>query len=212
MRKAATALLTLPLLALAACGPAEEENEAPEETTPDAEAWFTENCSAQVSDVYTDFDFYDEPRGEPIGQAFTQGAIRPPSDLDESAASIGIYSYDEAAETATHEEDASADDLFCLEPSILDDGWMMLRSTQVDGPAGEAGEEVTLARLRSPEHPDGVWVEYDYSSKMGWDTETAGEECATDWSPATDITPIEDAAESEEPLDGSYMQSECRNL
>lgn len=208
-RKTPFVLLALPLIAVTACS-TEEDDPGQEDSTVDATEWFSENCAAEVSSVYVDFDSEGEPVGEPSGQALTQGAIRAPEDISGGSTTIGIYSYDETAETMTYESDVESGELFCLEQDILDqDRWQLLKSSEVDGEAAEQGTEVSFAKMRSPVHPEGVWLEYDYGSQMGWSTEGQWDDCPDEWSPATDITDVESATEQEEPIEADRQVQKC---
>ncbi|MGP9587796.1 hypothetical protein ACT3TB_19305 [Micrococcaceae sp. AOP34-BR2-30] len=208
MKKSVLAILMLPMIGLTACG-ADNVPEGSERTKGDVKAWFSENCPAQVSPLYGNVDWEGEPQGESFGQVLSQGAIRPPGELEEGVGPIGMFSYDEVAGTMTHTEDVSSNDLFCMERAILEDGWKSVRKTQVEGHVNADDIDVSFARLRSPEHPEGVWVEYDLTA-MGWSIDKERPVCPNEWTPATDITPAEGAAEDDRPFLTKYQGPECR--
>lgn len=162
----------------------------------DAEAWFSENCEPLVADVRETFT-QGAPAGDVVGQAFIQGPITPPADLDESPQRIGLYSYDELSETMTQEGEVAADDLFCMEPSIDDEG----RGETIDAPNIEGeitveGYNADFTMLRSPDYPEGVWVgihSADIPKGVAQEDEMATE-CALQWWPAVDVVDFQDAA------------------
>lgn len=163
-------------------------------------AWFEENCPTALSDVHENLD-QDEPSGEVIGQAMTQGAITPPADLDSSEyARIGLYSQDDLSGAMTLEEEISSEDAFCLEPAIgQGDNHQRVdtREAEIEGDLHGDVYEVNFTLVRSPDYPEGIWMGLDQSGlpKAIEITEPMPEECALEWWAADET--LEDAGEGE---------------
>lgn len=177
----------------------------------DAQNWFAENCPAQISHVTEaddpDAEALGENEGQTVEQAVSQGAVRPPQDIDDSTLRIGLYEYDELSETMTQEGEVSADDVFCFEQSLIDRR-MTFRGNEIEGDIDHP-QDVWFMEMRSPEHPEGIWVSERFSlgqgSIGGWDTAHDWSECTSEWVPATDITPLDEAGDGDSELSSATV-------
>lgn len=214
----ATATGLLAALALTACGDDPETTEEPEAAEPDHTEWFTENCPAEVNNIREDYDTTGDdmiPEGDVVGEAMLQGAIRPPAALDNSTEEIGLYTYDELSEEMVLETTATSDDLFCFDQGIAterDDRQIRVDSHQITGEAHDEDSDQSFTELRSPDYPDGIWVPINFTSMSesrggGFEVSEEWGECSLEWSPATDITPVDDAPEAEREVVGTSVIS-----
>lgn len=176
----------------------------------DAEAWFSENCEPLVADVRETFT-QGAPAGDVVGQAFIQGPLTPPADLDESPQSIGLYTYDELSGTMTQEGEVASGDLFCMEQSIDDeDRGETVDAPNIEGEITVEGYNADFTMLRSPDYPEGIWVGI-HSSEIPKGIAQEDEmttECALGWWPATDVADFQNAAAADTELGSGVEGSE----
>lgn len=176
-------------------------------------AWYEENCAAEVSDVREQFE-QGQPTGDVIGTAMTQGPIKPPAGLEESEhAKIGLYTYDELSDTMELEREIDSDDTFCLEQSIREQDQRLAldpsRST-VEGDLHDEGyEEVDFTQLRSADYPEGIWVglDIDQLPQSLEITDNMPEQCELQWWSADGVD-FTTAAKGEDKTGSTLVRAE----
>lgn len=162
------------------------------------QAWFDENCAAQAAEIKK--AEAGQLVGDAIGEAIIQGPMVPPGGLDDSAETFGLYTYDEAAETMQEAGEVAAGDAFCMEPGMKEgDRGQTIDVGNVEGDRHADQSTVDFTMLRSPGHPDGVWVDV-HSSELpeAIPAEEAAAECQLDWWLSADLID----SEAERPTDG----------
>lgn len=176
------------------------------------QAWFADNCRAQTADVHEKVDASTgELSGEITGKAMTQGAIRPPT-ANDGTEPIGLYTYDEGSEKMVQEGELEDGDLVCFEQDLGNqDREKRVDQGDIEGDLNQEEWATQFAKVRSPQHPDGIWVAHDFGMSSylgaGFDTTANWEECAREWAPATDITPLDEAAQAKRGIGDYYMQT-----
>lgn len=186
--------------ALAASGCA--AGQSAEEQAPDPKEWFAQECPAQTAQVREADPSTQEPTGAVVGTALVQGAIRAPAGLESSAESIRYLRLDEMSHDLVPLGEMAAGEVVCFEQDLRLPERRLDADTPVRGEAWDGGEHFT--RVRTPEHPQGVWIDWKFSGvktapggfMVGEDTAA----CAEEWSAAVDITPLEEGATNQESI------------
>lgn len=176
-----TTIIAATAFSLASCGS--------EPTGPDNQAWFDENCPTTTAEVH-DVD-KGEMVGDSLGQAIIQGPLKPPSNVEDDAEAIGLYSYNESSEKMTEEGQVAEGDRFCLEPAIDDSDnseSVDIGNIESDLHANEDEYTVDFTKLRSPKYPDGIWIDRHTSDlPTAISTNDAANECELNWWTAPDL-------------------------
>lgn len=176
------------------------------------DAWYEENCEVRVADVREKFE-HGEPTGEVIGRAMTQGPIKPPAALDDSAHErFGLYISDELSGAMELQREVSASDVFCLEPGIADPDRRVsidTREHDIEGDLHGDVYEADFTLLRSEEYPEGIWVGIPISAlPSGIEiTEDMPEQCNLQWWPAGGID-YDSTTEAEGDIAGTINKQE----
>lgn len=201
MRRTTTAALTAIgalLLATTSCSSGADE-----------QAWFEDNCSTKTAKV-TAVNDQGQTTEETSGEAAVQGPINPPAGLDDSSARIGMYTYDELDESMTYEEDVTSDSVFCMEPSVEDEERSKtIEAANISGDLHEDLARGDFTKLRSPEHPDGIWLNLHRSDiPEGISlSEDSTEQCGESWWLDTDRADLDNAEAADETISSHNVES-----
>lgn len=198
-------------LVLTGCGGTAEDSEAAdageetvaEEANPEQE-WFAAECPTITADVrFVDED--QEPTGEIVDTALIQGPISPPEGLDESTATIGMYSYDEMADALVFEKIATESDVFCLTGEIAEGP---NSDTEFVGQDAETSPAL-MHHMATFDDPEGFWVDEAFlSTGSSVPGVIVDHECQGDWTVEEDLADLDNAEHQEAGVSSLYMQGD----
>lgn len=151
-----------------------------------AAGWFQENCPAELINL----DRGDE-EGASSDKAMTAGPLHVPAGAADTDQPLRYLEYDEMAESFQVIEEMGGDDTICFTQDLSsDDELVKPGDTPVDGSREDV---VGFTKVRTPDYPDGVWIDWQFVSLDQAYRLDVDDSCAAEWYPAADLIDEEDA-------------------